>query len=280
MRRALTIGRFSLHVRYLSCLLGRGHSSECASGYGGEYGIASPCFDECRRAVQRNCAERIALEQIQHSERCFADTRRIRQHGLEYRLQVAWRAGDDVQHLRSRCLLLPCLGKLARARLKLLLQLARGRLELLFRCGLRFLRPAEMTHAGHPQAEDPADQSIARRVHCCVRPFTRPAPMTRQAFKPSFPACPIIYWRYKPPNLSPWHFSTTARSQPQLGMDRTIVDIAKGTSVSGRSDYRIRQTVRFLRRHEHGRGQAPSFGGVAETFDARNRGAQVQAMDI
>ena len=42
----------------------------------------------------------------------------------------------------------------------------------------------------------------------------------------------------------------------------------------------IRLTVRFLRRHEHGRGQAPSFGGVAETFDARNRGAQVQAMDI
>jgi hypothetical protein len=42
----------------------------------------------------------------------------------------------------------------------------------------------------------------------------------------------------------------------------------------------IRLTVRFLRRHEHGRGQAPSFGGVAETFDARNRGARVQAMDI
>jgi hypothetical protein len=38
--------------------------------------------------------------------------------------------------------------------------------------------------------------------------------------------------------------------------------------------------VRFLRRHEHGRGQAPSFGGVAETFDARNREARVQAMDI
>jgi len=37
---------------------------------------------------------------------------------------------------------------------------------------------------------------------------------------------------------------------------------------------RFRRTVRFLRRHEHGRGQAPSFGGVAETFDARNRGAR------
>jgi hypothetical protein len=42
----------------------------------------------------------------------------------------------------------------------------------------------------------------------------------------------------------------------------------------------IRVTVRFLQRHEDGRGQAPSFGGVAETFVARNRGARVQAMDI
>ena len=42
----------------------------------------------------------------------------------------------------------------------------------------------------------------------------------------------------------------------------------------------IRRTVRFLRRHEDGRSQAPSFGGVAETFDARNRGARVRAMDI
>src|SRR5215831_13796657 len=39
----------------------------------------------------------------------------------------------------------------------------------------------------------------------------------------------------------------------------------------------FRRTVRFLRRHEHGRGQAPSFGGVAETFDARNRGVLVAA---
>src|SRR5215813_5200255 len=39
--------------------------------------------------------------------------------------------------------------------LKLLLELARVRLELLFRRSLRFLRPAELTHAGRPQAEDP-----------------------------------------------------------------------------------------------------------------------------
>src|SRR5262245_59847208 len=39
----------------------------------------------------------------------------------------------------------------SRVRLKLLLELARVRLELLFRCRLRFLRPAEMTHAGRPK---------------------------------------------------------------------------------------------------------------------------------
>src|SRR6516225_9080071 len=48
-----------------------------------------------------------------------ADTGRVFQHGAEHRLQLAWRAGDDTQHLRRRGLLLqrlcglpPCLGKL------------------------------------------------------------------------------------------------------------------------------------------------------------------------
>src|SRR5262245_20990486 len=92
--------------------------------------------------------------------------RRVRQYRVEHRLQVAGRARDDAQHLGRRCLLLPRLGKLARTRLKLLLQLARVRLELLFRRRLRFLRPADMTHAGHPQAEDPP-----------IKKHTTPAPL-------------------------------------------------------------------------------------------------------
>src|SRR6516162_1881849 len=55
--------------------------------------------------------------------------------------------------------------------------------------------------------------------------------------------------------------------------------VGSGSGVGGTSRG-IRGTVRFLRRHEDGRSQAPSFGGVAETFDARNRGARVRAMDI
>ena len=46
----------------------------------------------------------------------------VRQHGLEHRLQVAGRSGDDLQHLRRRGLLLQRLGKLARARLHLVEQ--------------------------------------------------------------------------------------------------------------------------------------------------------------
>src|SRR5439155_1540325 len=38
--------------------------------------------------------------------------------------------------------------------------------------------------------------------------------------------------------------------------------------------------MRFLRRHDRGRGQRLNFGGVAETFVARNRGPRVQAMEI
>jgi len=64
-----------------------------------------------------------------------------------------------------------------------------------------------------------------------------------------------------------------------LGVSAGLEIILPPTRFFSRVDG-LRRTVRFLRRHEHGRGQAPSFGGVAETFDARNRGARVQAMDI
>ena len=63
--------------------------------------------------------------------------------------------------------------------------------------------------------------------------------------------------------MEPINPNRTARWTRVCSLDHLVAD--------------IRGTVRFLRRYEHSRGQAPSFGGVAETFDARNRGAQVQA---
>ena len=59
---------------------------------------------------------------------------------------------------------------------------------------------------------------------------------------------------------------------------RRSLRLVRAGTVVERADLHV--TVRFLRRHEDGRSQAPSFGGVAETFDARNRGARVRAMDI
>src|SRR5262249_15473416 len=92
----------------------------------------------------------------------LAKPRRVRQDRIEDRPQFAGRAADDLKDLGRRRLLLkrlgkvpPRLGELAGTRLKLLLQLARVRLELLFRRSLRFLRRVKMTHARRPQAEDP-----------------------------------------------------------------------------------------------------------------------------
>ena len=41
-----------------------------------------------------------------------ADACRVLQHRLEHRLQIAWRAGDDLEHLTCCSLLLQRLGKL------------------------------------------------------------------------------------------------------------------------------------------------------------------------
>ena len=49
--------------------------------------------------------------QIQGAEVGLAEARRIRQHGLEHRLQLAGRARDDAQHLGGRRLLLQRLGE-------------------------------------------------------------------------------------------------------------------------------------------------------------------------
>src|SRR5262249_3740821 len=66
----------------------------------------------------------------------------------------------------------------------------------------------------------------------------------------------------------PHHFGSCGRSLSYFKTSTTLADFER---------HGIPKSVRFLRRYEHGRGQAPSFGGVAETFDARNRGAQVPA---
>ena len=73
-------------------------------------------------AVQRRAAKAVSFAQPHDAVAGLAEPRRIRQHGLEHRLQLAGRAGDDAEHLRGRGLLLQRLGQLARARLHLVEQ--------------------------------------------------------------------------------------------------------------------------------------------------------------
>ena len=75
-------------------------------------------------AVQRT-ARNARRRKRQVAELGLADARRIRQHGLEHRLQLAGRARDDLQHLGGRGLLLQRLG------------------ELLFQFGARFATAAD-----------------------------------------------------------------------------------------------------------------------------------------
>src|SRR5262245_65428157 len=48
---------------------------------------------------------------IEAAELGLANAHRVRQHGLEYRLELARRTGNDLQHLRGRGLLLQRLGE-------------------------------------------------------------------------------------------------------------------------------------------------------------------------
>ena len=64
----------------------------------------------------RHSAEAVCLRSSYSSaELGLADARRVLQHRLEHRLQFARRAGDDLQHLRGRGLLLQRLGQIVGA---------------------------------------------------------------------------------------------------------------------------------------------------------------------
>src|SRR5262249_23267109 len=70
-------------------------------------------FDKLGRRTEMRLREKIlSLKAEQRAELGVADTCRILQHGQEYRLQVARRAGDDLQHLAGRGLLLQGLGQI------------------------------------------------------------------------------------------------------------------------------------------------------------------------
>ena len=73
-------------------------------------------------AVHRNYSEFTALEQHQIAELGLAKLGCILEHGLEYRLQLAGRTADDLEHFRSRRLLLQRLAKIVGALAQLVQQ--------------------------------------------------------------------------------------------------------------------------------------------------------------
>src|SRR5215471_15874162 len=69
--------------------------------------VALPLFGMgWRQAMHRDGSKILALGEPHEPELGTTDTRRIRQHGVEHRLQLTWRAGDDLKDLRGRGLLL------------------------------------------------------------------------------------------------------------------------------------------------------------------------------
>src|SRR6516225_3798924 len=135
-------------LHYLPCLE---HTAKARARAGTDRSALTILGVGRRRIIERSRMKRVPVIQVQCAELGLAEARCLLQHRLEYGLQFAGRTADHLENLGRRRLPLQCLGKLARTRLKLLLQLARVRLELLLRCRLRFLRPAELTHAGRPK---------------------------------------------------------------------------------------------------------------------------------
>jgi hypothetical protein len=101
-------------------------------------GFAPPhFFIRGRGVVHRGDPKRISFMEVERAEIGLAQPRRVRQHCLENGLQLAWRAGDDLEHLGGRRLLLQRLGKVPPR----LGEFAPVFFELLFQIGTRLTHP-------------------------------------------------------------------------------------------------------------------------------------------
>src|SRR5262249_8911931 len=124
---------------------------------------AAPVLRKCGWSVmETDTSELVTLAEKQPRKLGVAQECRIREYGIEDGLQFSGRTADDFKHVGRRRLLPPRLGELAGTRLKLLLQLARVRLELLFRRSLGFLHRVKMTHVGRPRARIRGSEIIPR----------------------------------------------------------------------------------------------------------------------
>src|SRR5215470_6716981 len=88
---------------------------------------AAPVLRKCGWSVmEADTSELVTLAEKQARKLGVAQACRVRQHGIEDRLQFSGRTTDYAEHLRGRRLLLQRLDKLAFTRCELFLQLARA----------------------------------------------------------------------------------------------------------------------------------------------------------
>ena len=103
---AVVAGTPHLHVSNVIDLLSRPDTIKVRSRSRVNDGVAPPFLQESlRRAVKRDVPIRITLNQQQVSEFCSANPYGVFQHGFEHRLQLASRAGDNLENFRGRRLL-------------------------------------------------------------------------------------------------------------------------------------------------------------------------------
>ena len=106
-----------------------GQVLECASSSGLK---RSPLLDEQRvglRDVELCRRAKGAITIVEHDAKLgFAHARCVLQHGPEYRLQIAGRLADDLQHLVGRCLPLQRLAQLALRQCELAVETGVGHL--------------------------------------------------------------------------------------------------------------------------------------------------------
>src|SRR6516165_3371705 len=107
------MSRFVSDIGDLNRLLRCQRAPERRVGAGSDHGVASPFLGiGWRNSVERNRTKAVSLRSIHCAKFGLADARRVRQHGLEYRLQLTGRRTDDLEHLGRCGLLLQCLGEI------------------------------------------------------------------------------------------------------------------------------------------------------------------------
>src|SRR5689334_15323867 len=62
--------------------------------------------------MECNISKAITLTDPQGPVTCLTYPRRVREHGVEYRRQLARRTANHLEHFRSRCLLFQCLAQI------------------------------------------------------------------------------------------------------------------------------------------------------------------------